>query len=360
MRRLLILFCIAAVCVFVSSTGDAASTVYSGVAPFGATDIPGGFFNGFDVTASGKIVGLAGRNINLYSAAGTYERTIATVPDYNGDNAPEYGSFCRLTPDESTVWTGFTVNGNTDDRIYSVPFAGGSATHEATFTGNYDLEFAQVGGNWKPFVSGTNSTTFGAPNSVWLLDTAADNHVKIAGLGGYASGLAFDSSGNLYAADSSLKKLYRFGTARVQSAATGGASLVGDNADFSSDMHFAAADITVDGVDHVFFNSNDPSYSGASIVSMLQPAAAGAYKYDNIAVGTGSFGNWSTQLAFGGGTGDATLGGGSVFVGDFWSSGGVTELAVPEPGTVVLLSSGIFTLGAMLRRRMTKVNRKRD
>ena len=34
------------------------------------------------------------------------------------------------------------------------------------------------------------------------------------------------------------------------------------------------------------------------------------------------------------------------------SSGGVTEVATPEPGTLMLLSSGIFAIGAMLRRRM--------
>ncbi|HUV38914.1 MAG TPA: PEP-CTERM sorting domain-containing protein [Planctomycetota bacterium] len=352
MRKILVSCFVLSVCAAAVPSAHAASTVYQGVPPFKATDIPGGVFGGFDVTADGKIVGLVGRDIKLYSAAGVFEQILATVPDYNGASL-EYGSFCRLTPDGTDVWVGFTVGGNSDDRIYSVPFAGGSATHEATFTGNYDLEFAQVGGNWKPFVSGTHSTTFGAPNSVWLLDTAADNHVKIADLGGYASGIAFDSAGNLYAIDSGLLKLYRFGSARVQSAATGGPSLVGDNAEFATDMHFAGSDITVDGVDHVFFNSNDPSYSGASIVSMLQPGYAGSYKYDNIAEGIGGYGNWSTQIAFGGGTGDVLLVGGGIYVADFWSSGGVTLLAVPEPATVALLSSGLFTLGALMRRRMS-------
>ena len=350
MTRWLTFCCILTTACVLTAPADAASTVYTGVAPFGATDVPGGFFSGFDVTASGKVVGLAGRDIQLYSATGVFERTIATVPDYNGDDA-EYGSFCRLTPDESAVWVGFTVGGNTNDRVYSAPFAGGAATHEATFTGNYDLEFMPDLGGYVPVVSGTNSTTFGAPNSVWLLDTAADAHVKIAGLGGYASGIAFDSAGNLYAADSSLLKLYRFAADDVQSAAAGGASLVGDDAEFSTDMHFACSDVTVDGGDHVFFNANDPSYSGASIVSMLQPGYADDTKYDNVAVGSGASGNWSTQIAFGGGTGDVLAREGSVYVGDYWSSGGVTQLEVPEPATVALVSTGLLMTGGVLRRR---------
>lgn len=348
MRTLVKLCCVVTiVCVFHSGSTDAASTVYDGVSPFAAADVPGGFFSGFDVTGSGKIVGVEGNEINLYSASGVFERTVATVAGYSG-----WGAFCRLSPDESEVWVGFTVSGNTDDRIYSAPFAGGAATHEATLAGNYDLEWNKVGDDWKPFVSGPNSATWSDPNCVWLLDTSgADSHAKVAELGGYGSGLAFDSVGDLYAMNQTAQVLYRFASADVQAAIAGGYHLVTSDNDFWTDMHFAGSDVTVDGTDHVFFNSNDPAWSGAALVSILQPDYAGAYKYDNIA--TGSLGlNWSTQLAFGGGTGDALLEEGAVYVDDYYSGGGVTMLAVPEPASVVLLSAGLAALGAAFRRRM--------
>jgi len=340
---------LSAACVLCCTSADASSVMYSGVAPFSATDVPGGVFGGFDVTASGKIVGLAGTELKLYSPGGVFERTIATVTGYSG-----WGAFCRLSPDESSVWFGFTVSGNTDDRIYSVPFSGGAATHEATLPGNYDLEFTRLGDEYKPFVAGTNSTTWGDPHSVWLLDTSgADSHVKVAEIGGYSTGIAFDSLGDLYAMSQTALKLYRFGSADVQTAAGGGAHLVPDNAEFSTSTQFAGADITVDGADHVFFNANDPNGSGASVVAVLQPGYAGTLKYDNVAVGCAASGNWSTQIAFGAGTGDVLLGNGAVFVADYWSSGGVTRLAVPEPASVVLLSVGLAALGGALRRRMT-------
>jgi len=79
------------------------------------------------------------------------------------------------------------------------------ATPVAGFSGNYDLEFASVAGEWLPFVSGLNSTLWGVPNSVWLLDTSgADEHNKIAEIGGYSAGIAFDGAGNLFCPSNGL------------------------------------------------------------------------------------------------------------------------------------------------------------
>jgi hypothetical protein len=345
-------WCCAAAVAFLSQTAstEAASSVYTGVHPFRAADVPGDVFSGFDVTSSGQVVGLVGREIRLYSSSGAFERTIAAVPDYA--IGPEYGAFCRLSPDRSRVWVGFTVNGNVDDRIYSAPFAGGEATHETTLAGNYDLEWSELDGDHRPFVAGTNSTAWGDPNRVWLLDTVSDVHTRIAEVGGYGSGIAFDSTGNLYAMNQVARELYRFAVGDVESAAAGGPVLLPGDADFSTEMIFAGSDITVDGADHVFFNANDPGFSGASLVALLRPDYAGAYKYDNIAIGSGVVMNWSTQLAFGSGTGDALAGEGAVFVGDYWSTGGVTMIWTPEPASVVLLSTGLVALALAFRRRM--------
>jgi hypothetical protein len=331
-----------------AATAGAASVVYQGVAPWRAADIPAGYPSAFDVMGDGKIVALSGLSVNLLSANGAFERTIGTVPDY--DNGPEYGSFCRVSPDGSRVWVGFTVNLNADDRVYRLPFAGGSATHEATLAGNYDLEFAQVSSAWTPFASAAQWTS---PNSVWRLDTSGGAHTKVVQLSGYGAGFAFDGSGDLWALDQTAQKLYRFGSADVQNAALGlTGALVPDNAGFVSGMAFAGSDVTVDGAGHVFFNANDPAYAGLSQVALVQPGYAGAYKYDNIASGIAGY-NWTTQIDFGGGIGDATLGEGGVYVGDYYGAGNVTRLYVPEPASVVLALTAAAGLGLARRRRPT-------
>ncbi len=348
LRNIVVGCSFAIVFLVLAGSAGAASVVYQGVAPWRGSDIPAGYPSGFDVMGDGKIVALSGLSVNLLSPGGAFERTIGTIPNY--DNGPEYGSFCRVSPDGSRVWVGFTVNLNADDRIYSLPFAGGAATHEATLPGNYDLEFAQVSSAWKPFASAAQWTS---PNAVWMLNTSGGAHTKVVQLSGYGAGLAFDASGNLWALDQTAQKLYRFGSADVQNAALGlTGALVPDNAGFFTATAFAGADVTVDGAGHVFFNANDPAYAGLTQVALVQTGYAGPNKYDLIATGIVGY-QWTTQIDFGG-LGDATLGQGGIYVGDYYGSGNVTLLSVPEPASIVLALSAAAAFGlARRRRRMT-------
>ena len=86
----------------------------------------------------------------------------------------------------------------------------------ATFPANYDLAFS--GG--VPYVSGSNSTAFGADNAIWRLDTSGNNQpTEIAAVGGFAAGIAFDSRGDLYYGTDlgSNNKLVEFTAAQVRS-----------------------------------------------------------------------------------------------------------------------------------------------
>ncbi|GAG15093.1 unnamed protein product, partial [marine sediment metagenome] len=216
---------------------------YTGVGNYSARDIPSGFFSGFDVTANGKFVGLVGSDINLYSADGVYERTIGSVPDYS--TSAEWGAFCRLSPDESEVWVGLTIGGNTDDRIYNVPFAGGTPVHQATLPGCFDLEFRQVTGVWKPFVSGLGvAGTW--DNAVWLLDTVADDHTKIVDIGGYSAGIDFDSAGNLFGGHAVNKVLYKWAAADIDGVIGGASALDTTDASWSTPIDGGPYDITID------------------------------------------------------------------------------------------------------------------
>jgi hypothetical protein len=288
-----------------------------------------------------------GREVQRYSATGVLLETITTIPDY--DSGDEYGAFCRLTPDESGVWVGFTVAGNADDRIYSAPLSGGAPTHEATLPGNYDLEWIDLDGEYRALVSGSDWT---ANNAVWLLDAAGGNHVKVAEVGGYGSGIAVGVNSDLYAMNQTTTMLYRFDAMDVTTAALGqSAALVADNAIASVNTVFAGSDLIVDGAGTVFFNANDPSWSGACLVGMLYFDAFDVLAFDNVALGSGAWGNWTTQLAFGGGSGGVLADEGRIYVADYYASGGVTVLETPEPAGMTL---GLLAMLCVAATRRTK------
>jgi hypothetical protein len=112
--------------------------------------------------------------------------------DYQVSN---YASFLTISPDEKSIWTGYTSDGNADDRIYSIDMESGVWTLKAKFPGNYDLIF------WRDsiLVSGLNSATWGDPNGIYLLDTSGlDQHRLIVEVGGNSAGMAIDTLKNLY------------------------------------------------------------------------------------------------------------------------------------------------------------------
>jgi len=106
-----------------------------------------------------------------------------------------YASFLTISPDEKTIWAGYTSDGNAADRIYSIDIESGVWTLKAKFPGNYDLIF------WKDsiLVSGLNSATWGDPNGIYLLDTSGmDQHRLVVEVGGNSAGMAIDTLNNLY------------------------------------------------------------------------------------------------------------------------------------------------------------------
>lgn len=111
------------------------------------------------------------------------------------DNA--FISFVRRAPDGNSVWVGFTVGGNTDDRIYEVTNLDTTPVwnQRATVAGNFDLAFSASGA---PFVSANPGGFGNAINTLYYLDAANGyNAVPFAETGGFSADMAFGVAGQL-------------------------------------------------------------------------------------------------------------------------------------------------------------------
>jgi len=206
-----------------------------------------------------------------------------------------YISFLTVSPDGNSVWTGYTSNGNVDDRIYSLNLESGQWEQQALFPGNMDLVF------WKDsiLVSGLNSTSWDAPASVFVLDTSgADQHRKIIEIGGYSAGMATDSQGNLYYGTSyptDPNALYRWDNSVVQPVIEipGKGTLTTIDGEKLTDLPAGAYDCEVDEIGNVLFNMN--LYGGTMVVGMWNGTPGDGNNIDTLATATGEW-DWLGTL----------------------------------------------------------------
>lgn len=308
---------------------DVSASVYPAQANDRLTDY---YIGGYDVVGTTAYAWANNQLQVLNTATGAVINNWGTPTGYSGWN-----SFVR-SDGAGGAYVGFTVSGDTDDRIYHVN-SSGAWSHVATMAGNFDMEI--YGG--KLYVSGLNSTNWSDPNSIWLLDTSGGNaHDLIVRMSGVSAGLAFDSSGNAYYA-SYDKLLYRWDAADI-AGAIGGTNLTYADGTKLADLESGAYDVTVDAAGHVIFNGN-----GAYSYNALWNGDTGdGYNYDYIGIGVGEYGDWFTFLDA---EGDVTaVGGGSLYQGDAYYFGIGEVNAVPVPGAVWLLGSGLLGLIGLRRR----------
>jgi len=209
---------------------------------------------------------------------------------FPGDyTATSYISFLTVSPDGSAIWTGYTSNGNLDDRIYSMDVETGQWELQAMFPGNLDLVF------WKDsiLVSGLNSNSWDAPASIFVLDTSgADQHRKIIEVGGYSSGMATDQNGDLYYGTSypaDPNALYRWDNSVVQPVieVPGKVTLTTIHAEKLTDLPAGAYDCEVDEGGNVLFNMN--LYGGTMVVGMWNGTSGDGNNIDTLATATGEW-----------------------------------------------------------------------
>jgi len=317
----------------VASETVASSSITTGMDPYVANDVATGLYLGaHDVsTDSASLATYAGNTLKLVDLATEAVTDLGNPTDYDlpEDVDGPWNSFVTYDPAGDSVWVGFTVGGNVDDRIYQVDLASSTWTHQATMPGNFDLEFAGA----TPLVSGTNSTNWADPTGIWQLDTSgADVHDLLIETSGYSAGLGVDSQGNVYYAANDAAGIYQWAAADVL-AAIGTGNMTYANGLKISEQEAGAYDIEVDAADHVFFNGN-----GAYAFTALWDGTseAGEYNYDYVAIGSGDFGNWHTLLSA---SGDVASGDGALYQSDWYYFGAAEITLVPEPAAWVLLTT---------------------
>ena len=204
-----------------------------------------------------------------------------------------FPSFLSVSPDGKELWAGFTVIGNADDRIYRVDLETGDWHLEAALGGNIDL----VWWNDRILVSATNSTSWDAPASIFVVDTSGqENHRKIIEMGGYTAGLAVDTIGRVYYGTNysmDPNVLLRWDSsmvaAVVSGAEAGGSSdtLRPGDADKLSDLVAGPYDTHIDAGGNVLFNMN--LFGGDKTIAKWNGTEGDGYNYEVLAIATGQY-----------------------------------------------------------------------
>ncbi len=222
-----------------------------------------------------------GNTIHCYNMeTGEEVRTYDKPDDYGGIT---YASFINISPDGNNIWAGFTVSGNTDDRIYKINASTENWELMAHFSGNFDLEFR----NSQILVSGLNSPSWSTPNGIFILDTSgADNHQKIIETGGNSSGLAVDSQGNIYygtyiAASSTVS---RWDSNAIDDAITTTTFLTPNEATKLTDLPSGAYDCEIDAEGNLLFSYND--FTGEKGIAAWNGTEGDGQNYDILATST--------------------------------------------------------------------------
>jgi hypothetical protein len=211
-------------------------------------------------------------------------------------DATNYVSFLTVSPDGTTLWTGYTSDGNADDRIYSIDVETDSWKLQARFPGNFDLIFW----NNSILVSGLNSVTWGDPNAIYVLDTSGqDQHRMIIETGGNSAGMAVDSLGSIYFGTSYFMNpnaIFRWDStqlAQVLNSIDLDTLKISDGEKLTN-IPAGANDCEVDEAGNLVFNLN--LYGGLKVLAKWNGNAGNGMNLDTIAVAAGEW-DWLGSLS---------------------------------------------------------------
>lgn len=273
---------------FMANVAQAQDSYLTAANNFATTDI----FNGYDMLSTFDI-----SNGVLYAHTGD---TIITIDMATGTELTKYGkpesypsfpSFVFANPSQNEIWAGFTVSGNSDDRIYHINIETGEWHHAATLTGNFDMEI--INGNL--IVDGA---IYGEENVIYLLDTTgSNNHRPIIETTGSSAGLTTDDRGNLYYATSTfdVNILVKWNSTDIQTVLNNPeeSPLQMSDAEKLSDLPAGAYDCDMDEAGNLIFNINN--YAADKVMAAWNKTVGDGYNYDTLAY-TADDMDWLTMV----------------------------------------------------------------
>ncbi|MDD2562920.1 MAG: DUF4465 domain-containing protein [Salinivirgaceae bacterium] len=202
-----------------------------------------------------------------------------------------YPSFVYANPTNNEIWAGFTVTGNSDDRIYRIDLETAEWHHKATLTGNFDMEII----NNQLVVDGA---IYGEENKIYLLDTTGNNsHRLIIETSGSSAGITADAQGNLYFATATFDDNYlvKWSSSAVLGilSNTDLPVLQMSDAVILSDLPAGAYDCDIDQKGNVIFSVND--YASDKILAIWNKTEGNGYNYDTLAYTSDDM-DWLTMV----------------------------------------------------------------
>lgn len=212
------------------------------------------------------------------------------------DAPSHYPSFIEVDSTNNCLYYGFTIIGDTDDRIYKCDLTNGNWNHVATLACNFDAEIY----NGSLYVSGlgySNWTGVNDKNSIWILDTSGNNnHTKVIEIPGNSCGLTISSSGDIVCGSYDLSNaqygVYLWSASQVQFAQIQNIYLNTSQASKLSDLPNGIYDCEFDHANNLFWNTNNFS-TGSSIEQWNGTYGSGS---NGTTIATQNAGGWLSML----------------------------------------------------------------
>ncbi len=307
-------------------------------------------FGALDLLPDGNVVGFVSDAPNLpllanFDLSGNARTNLATRDsNYTSSDGP-FTSFVANEPGNASALVGFTVGGNSDDRIYRASYTGSPMTEVARLFGNYELAFAPDGTAYASANPGGSSS---ADNAIFRVDLSGNNnHELIAEVGGFSSGLDFDAEGNLYHAtsflDGSTEQLVRFDADDISNATAGSPLSLANDADVLAELPAGSSSVSVDDAGSVFVATNDFSNFVYEILLWIGLEEVDGGEVESI-VWSNSFFFFFVQLCA---EGDVLGMDGSLVGNDAFAFGVFEVTFIPEPATL----TGLFGIAGLLLAR---------